>query len=335
MKNINLTSNFHKCIHCQEIDFITLNTSCIKCGNSNNIVEFEDLEKTPYFCEDCNILFGKCECLHMDSGFDCMEDVHYAIIISIWKYKGVIYEGMPSFQNIQECRDLLEEIDLLEFQCGCTITKCATCSEDKDEGYKIDKCYCQEAKTYPEIIEEIDCLKQEEWWDKLEKFVLLEDNRDILLEIKLEIPYRYQDLVYNSKKNTHKIVCKNDIDSTEWFLEKDIWDFICVYSYTLNSIEEEDGSGGFIPRYYYDMKTAITNCQVKVIPKNKTNLEKILKTKKDDIYWSIELLIGYNIRNMKITDINSTYYKKINYTLLEHSDIVKKMFRHLQKFSNI
>ena len=111
MKNINLTSNFHKCINCQEIDFITLNTSCIKCGNSNNIVEFEDLEKTPYFCEDCNILFGKCECLHMDSGFDCMEDVHYAIIISIWKYKGVIYEGMPSFQNIQECRDLLEEID--------------------------------------------------------------------------------------------------------------------------------------------------------------------------------------------------------------------------------
>ena len=332
MKNVNLTSKFNKCIHCQEIDCITLNTSCIKCGNSNNITELDIIEKTPYFCEDCNILFGKCECLHLDSGFDCIEDVHYAIIISIWKYEGVIYEGMPSFQNIQECRDLLEEIDLLEFQCGCAINKCVTCF--KDEGYKIDDCYCKEAKSYLEIKEEIESLKEAEWWNKLEKFVLSEDNTKTLIKIKLEIPYTYEDLDYNSKKNTVTIVKKNAIDSVEWFLEKDIWDFICVYSYKLDSMEEEYGSGGFIPRYYYNMKTAIDNCQTEVIPKNKANLEKILETKKDNIYDSIKLLIDYDVRKMKITDINSTYYRKINYTLLEHTDIVRKMFLHLQKFNN-
>ena len=88
------------------------------------------------------------------------------------------------------------------------------------------------------------------------------------------------------------------------------------------------------PSNYYDMKTAIDNSQTEVIPKNKANLEKILETKKDDIYASIKLLIDYYIRKMKITDINITYYRKINYTLLENTDFVRKMFLHLKKFNN-
>lgn len=339
MKNINLTSDVNKCHHCNEIDYITykkndididesINISCFKCGNSDNIFEIENLEKVSYFCEDCKVLFGICECLHGEYSIDCIDDVNYVIVISIWKYRGVIYEGMPSFKNLQECLDLVKDIDFLVFRCGCIKNEGQVCSHsDEDPNFEI-VCYCQKEKTYSEIKEEIESLKEEEWWDKLYKFVLTEDNMKTIIKIKLDIPYRYEDLEYDSKRNKTNIVLKNTIDTTEWFLEKELWDLICVFSDNLYDIDDECGSGGFIPRYYYDMKTAINNSKTEVIPNNKSNLKQVLVTKNDNIYYIIKPIINRCLEEINI--LSKKYYR---YTDTEVDTAkVKKKLLHLLKF---
>lgn len=65
------------------------------------------------YCDRCSILYQD-GCTHNDRGVDTITNAH---LISMWRYKGELYIGMPQFQSIDELHSEVRSIEILEMCC--------------------------------------------------------------------------------------------------------------------------------------------------------------------------------------------------------------------------
>ena len=60
------------------------------------------------YCTYCNIIYDISECVHGVNG--CTDDSYYGQLVSKWKYKDKIYDGMMKFDNVEECNNKIKDL---------------------------------------------------------------------------------------------------------------------------------------------------------------------------------------------------------------------------------
>jgi len=159
LKELNKSAS---CMECHNMNFISYTPeggyyqTCPLCGRydkefhnletgENIILNVDDDDKDPAsYCIYCNIFFSVSECVHGVNG--CTEDSWYSVVISKWKYKDTIYEGMPIFDNAEECKNKSKDIEVLEIFCTCKLTDCASCPRayyPKKRNKRMYGCQCK------------------------------------------------------------------------------------------------------------------------------------------------------------------------------------------------
>jgi hypothetical protein len=173
MKNANYIETIVKCYKCNQGGFFCTTPlggdyqTCPLCGemNCNDIlttVEEENaleakLKELGYnqsivdfylgyeFCNQCKIIF-EIGCTHAVQG--CTDDVRNGHLIKRWKYlpTGFIYDGMPQFENLDECKTNLDQIEILELICLNNNIRCTNEYHKHMPGHYYE---CDVAKNKP------------------------------------------------------------------------------------------------------------------------------------------------------------------------------------------
>ena len=75
-----------------------------------------DLRNRLYYlyCDNCRVLF-QTGCKHAENG--CSASYFNGHMVGKWKYKGVIYIGMPQFDDVHDWYNNVNDIEILEWVC--------------------------------------------------------------------------------------------------------------------------------------------------------------------------------------------------------------------------
>lgn len=88
--------------------------------SSRKFAKFRNLDDFWTYCYDCCILFGR-GCFIKSHGCEITTD--YVIVIKEWTYKGITYNGMIKFDNIEEVIEKYNEISVKPI-CMCVYNGC-------------------------------------------------------------------------------------------------------------------------------------------------------------------------------------------------------------------
>jgi hypothetical protein len=80
--------------------------TCPRCEKQTD----EEDTKGNYFWEDCGIVFDAFGCSHEEEKNNC----HF---IAKYVYEGVIYNGMPLFESLEEWKNKFGDIMILKWVC--------------------------------------------------------------------------------------------------------------------------------------------------------------------------------------------------------------------------
>lgn len=80
----------------------------------DTLYDSTDLQYLYDFCPKCLIMYD-IGCTHAIRG--CTDDIFNAHVVSKYKFRGFIYDGMPQFNSVQEWIDLANEIEILAMTC--------------------------------------------------------------------------------------------------------------------------------------------------------------------------------------------------------------------------
>lgn len=129
MKNANQIQTICKCSSCKRPGFFSQtpnggdNITCPLCETFEYTTTTTDLEFPEsdirydfYFCPQCLIMFDT-GCTHAENG--CTENDFNAHVIGKWKHKttGIVYSGMPKFENVKEWLDCANDVEVLQIVC--------------------------------------------------------------------------------------------------------------------------------------------------------------------------------------------------------------------------
>ena len=80
-------------------------TTCPICGDYNTL-DPSDLEGY-YYCLSCKILYDG-GCIHSYNGSN--DNIFYGRLIESYQYDNIKYIGMPQFESLDECKNILQNI---------------------------------------------------------------------------------------------------------------------------------------------------------------------------------------------------------------------------------
>ena len=113
MKNIVNIDTKVVCWHCNQKGFYSFEFSSMTCPLCEKQTDEEDTNGN-YFCEDCGIIFDAFGCPHKEE--------YNAHFIGKYEYEGIIYNGMPLFESLEEWKNKIGDIMILKWICpneGC------------------------------------------------------------------------------------------------------------------------------------------------------------------------------------------------------------------------
>ena len=110
-----LGADYNTCPLCTRGDFYNL---CNEEENKKYFKKYYNVDDNIYekysFCKFCKIIY-EVGCTHALEG--CTENCYNAHLISKYKYKDEIYDGMPQFDSVDEWYNELNNIIILEWVC--------------------------------------------------------------------------------------------------------------------------------------------------------------------------------------------------------------------------
>jgi predicted amidophosphoribosyltransferase len=109
MKNIVNIDTKVVCWHCDKKGFYSFEFSRMTCPRCEKQTDEEDTNGN-CFCEDCGIMFDAFGCSHEEEKFN-------AHFISKYAYEGIIYNGMPLFESLEEWKNKIGDIMILKWVC--------------------------------------------------------------------------------------------------------------------------------------------------------------------------------------------------------------------------
>lgn len=156
MKNIVRYNTKVECYWCGKLGYFTTEMGvtydpyqcplcewpCYETGINDDISYY--LSDNAYkYCDRCSIIY-QIGCKHNDRGVDSISNAH---LISMWRYKGELYIGMPQFQSIDELNSELRSIEILEMCCPnkgliCKHTNTPISSDDCE----LNNCFSNQLK---------------------------------------------------------------------------------------------------------------------------------------------------------------------------------------------
>lgn len=124
MKNVNTIQTICKCDKCSQCGFFNKRFYCPLCDSKLMLLDLGNIEidldsgDIPFnFCPACNIMIEYGGCIHSYGNGNIIYNAH---VISKYEYKNNVYNGMPQFDNYEDCvkhRHIDDDINILEMVC--------------------------------------------------------------------------------------------------------------------------------------------------------------------------------------------------------------------------
>lgn len=97
--------------------------TCPNCTYEADWIDNDDEDQIKYYCPECNILF---DFSHTHRVNGCTDDNYNALFITRYMYNDVIYEKIPVFDSLEECKSLLnsDNFKILDETCTCNNRTC-------------------------------------------------------------------------------------------------------------------------------------------------------------------------------------------------------------------
>ena len=107
--------DYTTCPICSKDCLCSVNNVNGKCPLSIEDGQHEETNEV-HFCGDCKIIY-QLGCIHRSLGHN--ESVYYGKLVSKYKTdKDITYDGMPIFDSIEECHNLINKLELT-WMCMC------------------------------------------------------------------------------------------------------------------------------------------------------------------------------------------------------------------------